>query len=79
VQCEASSKGSLERLPGSNRYRLTQLGLQLTLFVTQIYNRVLGRGLAELHPGFPDTKLNAAWNKFDAQLQTLLQESRLVA
>ncbi len=70
---------SCGRYSGSNRYRLNQLVLQLTLFMTQIYNRVFSRGLAELHPGFPDTKLNRAWNKFDAQLQTLLEDARLVA
>ena len=72
-------KGLLERVPGSNRYRLTELGLQLTLFVTQIYNRVFSRGLAQLHRNFPDTKLNHAWNNFDAQLQALLQDARLAS
>ncbi len=72
-------KGLLERLPASNRYRLTELGRRLTLFVTQIYNRVFSRGLAQLHPDFPDTKLNAAWNNFNAQLQVLLQDARMVA
>lgn len=39
-------KGLLERLPASNRYRLTELGRKLTLFVTQLYNRVFSRGVA---------------------------------
>lgn len=72
-------KGLLERLPASNRYRLTELGRKLTLFVTQLYNRVFSRGLAQLHPDFPDTKLNAAWNKFNGQLQALLLDARLAA
>ena len=72
-------KGLLERLPASNRCRLTELGRKLTLFVTQLYDRVFSRGLAQLHPDFPDTKLNAAWNKFNGQLQALLQDARLAA
>ena len=36
-------KGLLERLPASNPYRLTELGRKLTLFVTQLYNRVFSR------------------------------------
>jgi hypothetical protein len=72
-------KGLLERLPACNRYRLTDLGLQLSLFCTQIYNRVICRGLAQLQPDFPATTLNQAWRTFDAQLGALLSEARLAA
>ena len=72
-------QGSLERLPATSRYHLTELGRKLTLFVTQIYNRAFSRRMAQLDPHFPDTELNAAWNKFNARLHALLQDARLPA
>jgi hypothetical protein len=72
-------KGLLERLPRTNRYRLTALGRQLTLFVTQVYNRLFCRSLAQLDSGSPDTALRRAWANFDRQLQMLSQEASLAA
>ena len=40
--------GLIERLPRSHRYRLTQQGIQIALFWTRTYNRLLRPGLAQL-------------------------------
>ncbi len=44
-------KGLLERIPRTFRYQLTDHGRQLILFCAKVYQRVIGRGLARLHPG----------------------------
>jgi hypothetical protein len=72
-------KGLLERLPGCNRYQLTDLGRRLVAFCAQLYNRVFYRGLAQLQPRYPITPLNQAWRNFDRQLGALLSEARLAA
>src|SRR5947207_3238816 len=41
--------GLIERIPKSQRYRLTTFGLKTALFYTRTYYRLLRRGLSELH------------------------------
>jgi hypothetical protein len=41
--------GLIERLPKTHRYRLTAFGLKTALFYTRAYQRLLRRGLSELH------------------------------
>ena len=43
--------GLIERLPKTQRYRLTERGLQTALFYTRVYSRILRPGLALLSPG----------------------------
>jgi hypothetical protein len=45
----------IERIPKSHRYRVTEVGLRSTLFVTRAYSRLLRPGLSELAPGALDT------------------------
>ena len=42
--------GLIERLPKSQRYRLTSLGLKTALFYTRVYSRILRPGLALISP-----------------------------
>jgi hypothetical protein len=42
--------GLIERLPKSQRYRLTERGLQTALFYTRVYSRILRPGLAVISP-----------------------------
>ena len=72
-------KGLLERLPGSNRYQLTALGLRLIMFAARLHSHVFCRGLARLQPDYPAGNLNQAWRAFDAQLAALTSEARLAA
>jgi hypothetical protein len=39
----------IERIPGTHRYQVTDLGLRHALFLTRAHNRLLRTGLAELH------------------------------
>ncbi len=39
----------IERLPNTQRYRLTPFGLKTALFYSRTYQRLLRRGLSELH------------------------------
>lgn len=41
--------GLIERVPKSHRYRLTTPGLKTALFYSRAYDRLLRRGLSELH------------------------------
>jgi len=41
--------GIIERIPKSQRYRLTTFGLKTTLFYSRVYYRLLRPGLSELH------------------------------
>ena len=40
--------GLIERIPGTHRYRVTDIGLRTALFLTRAHNRLLSPGLAEL-------------------------------
>lgn len=70
-------KGLLARLPHSQRYRLTDLGRRLVLFCTKLYNRVVCRGLAELHPGQLLRPLAVAWRHYVDELDRLIDAARL--
>jgi hypothetical protein len=72
-------KGLLERLPGSNRYRLTALGRRLILFCSRLYNHLLCPGLARLQPDYPAGQLNQAWRDFEAALDLFIQDAPLAA
>ena len=68
--------GLLERIPKSHRYRLTAFGLKTALFYSRTYQRLLRRGLSELHdarPSNPST-LAAAFGKFQTALNTYFAE-----
>ena len=41
--------GLIERIPKTRRYRLTTFGLKSALFDSRAYQRLLRRGLSELH------------------------------
>ncbi len=41
--------GLIERLPKTQRYRLTPFGLKTALFYSRVYQRLLRRGLSELN------------------------------
>jgi hypothetical protein len=45
--------GLIERVPNTHRYHLTDLGLQIALFYTRVYSRILRPGLALVSPQAP--------------------------
>ncbi len=40
--------GLIERVPHTNRYQVTSFGLQVAMFFTRTYNRVLRTGLSHI-------------------------------
>ena len=72
-------KDLLRRLPRTHRYELTAAGRQSALFYTKLHSHVICRGLAQLHPGHPPTRLADAWRSYDAALDAHLVQARLAA
>ena len=72
-------KGLLERIPSTNRYRITALGRLLFLFCTKFYSRAICSGLAQLHPTTTPSPLASAWRRVDLQADSLLSKLNLVA
>lgn len=59
--------GLIERIPGSQRYRLTSEGLKTALFYSRTYARIVRPGLSLLH-GQPATSLKAAFDRLEKEL-----------
>jgi hypothetical protein len=70
-------KGLLERIPHTFRYRFTELGRRLVLFCAKLYGRIIGRGLARLHPRQVPNALRRAWEEFERELDRLIADARL--
>jgi hypothetical protein len=73
--------GLIERLPNSFRYRVTDFGFRVALFFTRLYNRTLRPGLAAALPGLHavDATLKRAFDKFDTQVSTWIDQAKLAA
>ena len=72
--------GLIERLPRSNRYRLSDFGLRTALFWTRSYARLLRPGMAELDPTAPvHGKLRRAFDAFTRTLDVTVQELKLAS
>jgi hypothetical protein len=71
-------RGIIERIPKSQRYRLTTFGLKTALFYSRTYQRFLRRGLSELHdPRLSESsRLNRAFNKFQNELDAYAQQQK---
>lgn len=67
--------GLIERIPKSQRYRLTDFGLKTALFYSRVHQRLLRPGLSELHdPRAPDASLASAFTKFKKALDDFTAE-----
>jgi hypothetical protein len=77
-------KGFIERIDGTNTYRVTAHGLRIAAFFTQLAARVVVPTLTELaalgrpHRSGPPP-LAAAWRSYEQELRLLLRRTRLVA
>jgi hypothetical protein len=73
--------GMIQRIPGTHRYRLTDLGLRIGWFFTRTYSRILrpglGRVLPELSP--PTTTLRRCFDKLDQEVRSWIDEAKLAA
>jgi hypothetical protein len=72
--------GLIERLPRSNRYRITDLGLSTALLITRVQERVLPTGFAHLVAREPNSsRLRTSARAFQAAIDELLQQQGLAA
>ena len=66
--------GLLERIPKSQRYRLTETGLKTALFYSRVYARVIRPGLSIIHqPPDPNSKLSRALEQIKQEMDKLLE------
>jgi hypothetical protein len=77
-------KGFVERVTGTNTYRVTAHGLRTAAFFTQLAARVVVPVLTDLaalaRPKRPaPTPLTLAWRTYERELRLLLRTTRLVA
>lgn len=67
--------GLIQRVPRTNRYRITELGLHVALLIPRVQERVLPTGLAHLiapAPGNP--RLRAAARAYETAIDELVQQ-----
>jgi hypothetical protein len=68
--------GLITRIPGSNRYQLTDDGLAFAIFYTKVHNRILRPLLATQRPQAPPP-LRAAFRTIDQHINARLAQARL--
>ena len=73
--------GLIHRIPGTHRYRVTDVGLRTALFFTRTYARLLRPGLAHIMPGPapPGSKLRDQFDKLEAAMDRWVQAAKLAA
>jgi len=73
--------GLIERIPKSHRYRLTHQGIQVAMFFTRSYARVLRSGAAQIIPkDWKDaTDLRRAIDRALQNIDSFIDEAKLVA
>ena len=71
----------IQRIPGTHRYRLTDLGLRASLFFTRVYNRLLRPGLGTILPQLSTLPcpLRRAFDKLDSEVTAWLAQAQLAA
>jgi len=77
-------KGLIERVEGSNTYRVTNHGLRVAAFFTQLATRVIVPALTDLadlgRPSPPAPRpLAIAWRTYERELDKQLRSARLAA
>ncbi len=77
-------KGLIERLPHTNRYRLTPLGRRVAVLFTKAHGRLLTPGLAWLDYRLPAdiakrSPLATAWRQLDKALDQFIEDQMVVA
>jgi hypothetical protein len=72
-------KGLIARLPGTNRYTVTTYGLQVALFYSKVYLRILRPGWLAIDPVTDDIPrpLRAAFTRVTAAIHRLCDDARL--
>jgi hypothetical protein len=65
--------GLIERVPGSQRYRLTSHGLRTALFYSRTYARIIRPGISLIHAKEP-TPLRTAFERVEKELAAYLDQ-----
>ena len=74
--------GLIARIPRTHRYRVTDLGVRVALFLTKVHSRILRPGLSQLFDGCPkapNRPIATAMHKLDQALNALFNEAKLTA
>jgi len=74
--------GLIARIPRTHRYRVTDLGVRVALFLTKVHSRILRPGLSHLFDGCPkapNRPIATAMHKLDQALNVLFNEAKLTA
>ena len=73
--------GLVERLPHTQRYRLTPQGLRIALFFTRVYGRLLRPGLARITPAAAahDPALRPYFDQVEEAIDRWIDHAKLVA
>jgi hypothetical protein len=73
--------GIIQRIPKTNRYQFTELGLRIPLFFSRTYARILRPGIAELlpQPTTPNSSLRHCFNTLEKQIDAWVQKAKLTA
>jgi hypothetical protein len=71
--------GIIERIPKTQRYRVTDSGWRTVLFCTRCYSRILRPGLARIIPeeAVDDSPLRRRFDELDAAIERFLQEEKM--
>jgi hypothetical protein len=72
---------SIERIPQTQRYRITDLGLPTAWFRTRTYSRILGPGLGAVLPQLspPNCSLRRSFDKPDQEVTSWIHHAKLAA
>jgi hypothetical protein len=73
--------GLIERMPRTQRYRVTGSGWRMALFCTRVYSRILRPGLAQVIPpeAEEDSALRRQFDRLDQALSRWLEEQKVPA
>jgi hypothetical protein len=73
--------GPIERIPGTQRYRVTEGGWRIALFCTRTYSRILRPGLAQVVPteAQEDSGLRRQFDRLDQAISQWLEEQKVPA
>jgi hypothetical protein len=70
----------IERVPHTNRYQVTPFGLQVAIFFTRTYNRLLRPGLSQICEPIPtNTPIRRQFDRLETAITALVEELNLAA
>jgi len=71
--------GLIERIPGTHRYRVTDLGLRSALFFTRAYARIVRAGLSEVLAPEGNSALGRAFTRLEQIMDRHCEKAKLAA